>query len=168
MSAARDEDEDELTRALGEALPDVVPLRGRSPNRVAPPRQRRPPEPAAAAAVPESDEPDEGPTYVAPGIDRRELRKLARGDCRIDARLDLHGMTLAAAEPALHNFLQRARHAGYRHVCIITGVGHHSPAGAVLRPKVAAWLRANPQVLAFAPPPQASGGFGALHVRLRR
>src|SRR5207245_1161483 len=40
---------------------------------------------------------DANVSFVAPGVDRRELRKLKRGDHAPGSRLDLHGQTAAEA-----------------------------------------------------------------------
>lgn len=162
------------TDIFAEAMSDVVRLRDDSPPRIRPGGARR----AGEGDCPRRHDPAEGTVpevpveapdvYLANGADRRQLRKLARGDCPIQDTLDLHGRTLAEAESAVRHFIQRARHQRRRYVCVITGVGHHSPEGAVLKPRICDALRANPAVLGFTPAPPAKGGKGALYVWVRR
>jgi DNA-nicking Smr family endonuclease len=56
-------------------------------------------------------------------IARREKQQLARGRVAIDARIDLHGMTLAQAHGTLLRFLHRAQADGARFALVITGKG---------------------------------------------
>ena len=107
--------------------------------------------------------------YAAPGIDRRELRRLKRGDYPVQGRLDLHGMTVAEARAGVARFLENSRHAGHRCVCIVHGRGLNSAGGvAVLREHLRGILMRAAHVLAFAPAPPSGGGAGAVHVLLRR
>src|SRR5262249_40634254 len=54
---------------------------------------------------------------------RKEKQKLARGNAAINARIDLHGMTQAAAHVALRRLLHRAQASGAKFVLVITGKG---------------------------------------------
>lgn len=47
--------------------------------------------------------------YRAEGVQQAVLRKLRRGQFRVGAALDLHGMTVAVARVALVEFLHAAR-----------------------------------------------------------
>lgn len=109
---------------------------------------------------------------VAPGVDRRSAERLRRGERRIDARLDLHGMTQDEAHRALDAFLDRAELAEWRCVLVITGKGRAgSSAGGVLRAAVPRWLNEAPnraRLLAIAAAQPKDGGAGALYLLLRR
>jgi DNA-nicking Smr family endonuclease len=100
------------------------------------------------------------------------LRRLRRGLVPVDARLDLHGMTVPEARGQLELFLRTMRARGERCVLVIHGKGDHSPRGvAVLRGEIAAWLSQGPSsehVGAFATSSVADGGEGAVYVLLRR
>jgi DNA-nicking Smr family endonuclease len=105
----------------------------------------------------------------AAGIDRRSAERLSRGRLPIEGRLDLHGMTQAAAVERLAEFIARAEAAGKRCVLVITGKGLAS--GGVLRDQVPRWLNLPPnraRVLAFDYAQQQHGGSGALYVLLKR
>ncbi|MEM9170588.1 MAG: Smr/MutS family protein, partial [Pseudomonadota bacterium] len=62
------------------------------------------------------------PDAVGAG-DPRADRRVRRGATAIERRLDLHGMTQAAAEAALRRFLAAAARDGCRCVLVITGKG---------------------------------------------
>ena len=120
------------------------------------------------------------------GVDRAMKRKLGRGQMEIDARLDLHGKTRAAAHSILKSFLTTAQTRGYRTVLVITGKGDQSIARhtlhsfdvihtpertGVLMRSVPQWLN-EPEfrtlVVGFQPAHPKHGGGGALYIRLRR
>ena len=120
---------------------------------------------AVSGAV--SDKEDDA-AFVAPGVDRRELRKLKRGDHAPGDSIDVHGMTAAEALAAVQRFLDRSR-ARHRRVAIIHGRGLRSPGNvAVLKTRVRAYLRKDRFVLAFSDAPPDAGGPGAVYVLLRR
>ena len=95
------------------------------------------------------------------------------GRLRIDARIDLHGMTQAQAHGDLLQFLYRSQSRGARFVLVITGKGAPDLARSrgVLRQQVPLWL-ALPEfralVLGFDVAHLGHGGDGALYVRLRK
>lgn len=128
----------------------------------------RPPAPPASRSA---------PTAPPVEFDRRELRRIGKGQQRIDARLDLHGLTQAEAHDALRHFLHRSEARGHRLVLIITGKGGGGGGGTstdrsergVLRRNVPRWLAEpdlRPLVLGCSSATH-HGGDGALYVRLR-
>ena len=111
-------------------------------------------------------------------MDRREHQRLKRGKRDPEARIDLHGMTMDRAHPALTRFILTSQASGHRLVLVITGKGKGgddpgpipNPKG-VLRHKVPDWLRLPPlgqAVLQISPAHQRHGGAGAYYVYLRR
>lgn len=108
-------------------------------------------------------------SYVAPGVQKRVLRRLRRGQIAVQAVLDLHGATQAAAHRTLGAFLDDAVAGGLGCVRIIHGKGNRSgPQGPVLKRAVARWLAHRRDVLGFASARPVDGGSGALYVLLRR
>ena len=111
-------------------------------------------------------------------MDKKAFRKLQRGQSKPEARLDLHGMTVAAAHDALLSFVISAHASGKRVVLIITGKGRQADDDGpipkrvgVLRHQVPQWLSQAPLaslVLQVAHAHQRHGGSGALYVYLRR
>ncbi len=107
----------------------------------------------------------------SPGVDRRTVEKLRRGQLPVGARLDLHGLTQAEAHRALASFIQQAHAAGIRMALVITGKGGFGDARGVLREAVPRWLNEGdlrPRVLSCAWAQPKHGGAGALYVLLRR
>lgn len=105
------------------------------------------------------------------GIDRANAERLKRGRHRIEARLDLHGMTQDEAHRELAAFVAASREAGRRCVLIITGRGLGPNGPGVLKSAVPRWLE-EPElrrhVLAIAPAQPQHGGAGAAYLLLRR
>jgi DNA-nicking Smr family endonuclease len=105
------------------------------------------------------------------GVDGRRAERLRRGKLPIEATLDLHGMTQAAAQGALDSFIARSQASGRRCVLVITGKGRTHEESGVLRRQVPLWLNLplnRARVLAFDYAQPKHGGSGALYVLLRR
>ena len=152
------------------AMTGVVPL-GQDPRgHVRADPHVRPPRAAASVPSPAARETTEHSEagFAAPGVDRRELRKLKRGDYPPGGRLDLHGMTAAEAVARLMRFIDNGRRR-YQCVCVIHGRGLHSEGNvAILKLRVRACLRTHRAVLAYADAPRGDGGDGAVYVLLRK
>ncbi len=155
------------------AMYDVAPLRDRPrpPNGSS---DRRYPAGNAGDTPPVRQVPHPSPQPQPPldrfaGLDRATAERLKRGQLRIEARLDLHGLTQAEAHRELAAFVGRSRAAGRRCVLVITGHGRSS--GGILKEAVPRWLHEpvlRRHVLAIAPAQPNDGGGGALYVLLRR
>jgi DNA-nicking Smr family endonuclease len=107
-----------------------------------------------------------------PGLDKSTAKKLKKGVQKIEARMDLHGMTQTQAHRALDSFIDGSYGAGKRCVLVITGKGL-KPDGSVgvIRAAVPRWLNEQPnrgRVLAFTHATPKDGGEGALYVMLKR
>jgi DNA-nicking Smr family endonuclease len=174
--------DDEDARAFEEAMRGTTPLdprerHGRAPTRAAATGARAGGERARAAPTPEAGFTVEiaGDTVAgrAPGIEARQLRRLRAGTYPVEAHLDLHGSTAAAAAPALERFVASAEAAGRRCLLVVHGRGNRSSAdGPVVRPAVWEWLagsrRARASVMAYTSAPPRLGGAGATLILLRR
>ncbi len=98
----------------------------------------------------------------------RERNRIHRQD-RVEARLDLHGMTEAEAHAAVRHFVITCQAQGLRQLLIITGKGRGGD--GVLRRAVPRWLEdpsLRSAVLGYAEAGRRHGGAGALYVQLRR
>ncbi len=160
--------------AFAREMADVVRLRPDPRGRIRRSRVPAPSSPSSRSRSPHSAAtplPDDrsNEDFAAPGVDRRELRKLKRGEYKAGDHRDLHGMTAAEACASVQRFIANSRHRRYRCVCIVHGRGLHSAAGtaSVVKTRVREYLRANPVVLAFADAPPSDGGAGAVYVLLR-
>ncbi len=129
---------------------------------------------AATAAPRVGSTPPAGAKPAGTGIDQRLRGKAVRGRVAIDARVDLHGMTQAAAHRRLAAFLHQAQAGGARLVLVITGKGRTAAPGearGVLRRAVPQWLGSaefRPFVVGFGEAGRRHGGEGALYVHIRR
>jgi len=88
---------------------------------------------------------------------------------KIDARIDLHGMTQAEAHGALAHFMASTAKAGCRNLLIITGKGRGGE--GVLRTNLPRWLESLPEagsVLALRPAAPKHGGDGAFYLLLKK
>lgn len=107
--------------------------------------------------------------FRRPALSPAVFRQLRRGQFRIEAECDLHGLTVAEAGPALSGFLAEALLHGCRVLRIVHGKGHGSGRrGPVLKSLVNAYLQRVDAVLAFASGREVDGGVGATLVLLAR
>lgn len=111
-------------------------------------------------------------------MDEKAFRRMKRGKLKPEGKLDLHGMRIDTAHPALTRFILSAQASGKRLVLVVTGKGKDRdepgpmpvPRG-VLRHKVPQWLALPPlaqAVLQITPAHISHGGEGAYYVYLRR
>jgi len=176
---ADDEEADEA-HLFREAMRGVRPLRQRSPV-PRPPRARphaRFTRADRAAVLAESLGVEGADTQLAggeelvfhrPPVQPAVLRRLRRGEYRVQREIDLHGMTVAQAKHALRDFLVSSLEHHVRCVRVIHGKGLRSGnRGPVLKSAVSAVLRRTAAVLAFVSARQVDGGTGALYVLLGR
>ena len=120
----------------------------------------------------------DGAAAAAPRMDAKSFGRMRRGKLAPEARIDLHGMTLDEAHPALIGFILKSQAEGRRLVLVITGKGQRTDAAplyprrrGILRQQVPQWLRLPPLaplVLEVTPAHVRHGGEGAFYVYLRR
>lgn len=111
-------------------------------------------------------------------MDHKTHRRMTRGKLSPEARIDLHGMTLAIAQPVLERFVLAQHAAGRRLVLVITGKGKAGGPDAplpvrpgALRHYVPLWLHRPPLsglILQVTPAHVRHGGEGAYYIYLRR
>ncbi len=111
-------------------------------------------------------------------MDRKSFARMKRGKLVPEARIDLHGMTLHRAHPALTRFIQTAHAQDRRLVLVITGKGRNGgddgpipQRRGILKHQVPHWLQTPPlsaMVLQVAEAHLKHGGTGAYYVYLRR
>jgi len=111
-------------------------------------------------------------------MDSKVFGRMKRGKLKPESKLDLHGMRIDTAHPALIRFVLTAQAQGKRLVLVVTGKGKDrdepgpipTPRG-VLRNQVPQWLSLPPlaqAVMQVAPAHVSHGGDGAYYIYLRR
>lgn len=169
------EDQALFREAIGEVAPvasdRVVPERPKPAPR---PRQRMRDDEAVVAELAQVSiaeleaAQDEPLAYVRGGHNPRLLRRLGRGEYAVRDEIDLHGLTVAAAQAALSRFLGDCRARGVLCVRVIHGKGLNSPEGPVLKRLTDRVLRHRGDVIAFRAARPNDGGGGAAIVLLKR
>jgi DNA-nicking Smr family endonuclease len=173
--------EKDRAQALHELLPDVTPLPRLNRARIA----KAQPAPDAVqrvrnerevleASLSDTDpweagfEAGDELNFLRDGLGTDTLRKLRRGHWKLQSEIDLHGLTVAEARPALVEFLNDCLREGLRCVRIIHGKGLGSKNQMpVLKRKVASWLMQRDEILAFCQARRVEGGGGAAVVLLK-
>ncbi len=102
------------------------------------------------------------------GIQLGVYRNLRLGKYQIDARLDLHNMTVEQARAAVFQFIQDCMTYAIRCAIITHGKGEGRERPAQLKSCVAHWLPQFDNVLAFHSAQQRHGGRGATYILLRK
>lgn len=111
---------------------------------------------------------DDQLSYRRDGIGHDVVRKLRRGEWKIQAEIDLHGQRVDEARESLSAFLKDAIKRGLRCVRVVHGKGLGSKdRRPVLRDKVRGWLRQREEVIAFCQARGPEGGGGAVIALLR-
>ena len=106
--------------------------------------------------------------YRSEGIQDSVWRKLRRGQFRLQAECDLHGLNREDARGEIARFLLYCTDHDLRCVRIIHGKGNGSPnTGPVIKRALDGWLRKRKEVLAFCSARAHDGGTGAIYVLLR-
>ncbi|MBJ3761535.1 Smr/MutS family protein [Maribius pontilimi] len=111
-------------------------------------------------------------------MDAKRFGRMKRGKLGVEARIDLHGLTLAEAHPRLNRFILEAHGSGKRLVLVITGKGRDRDDGGpipsrrgALRHQVPQWLSTGvlrQVVLQISEAHRSHGGSGAFYVYLRK
>ncbi len=112
-------------------------------------------------------------TPIDTSVDKRTEDRFRKGKMDIEAVLDLHGLTVAKAQPTLVRFILKCHSQGLRCVLVITGKGkgeNGQPSG-ILRRSLRDWLADAAlagAILKCTPSKPKDGGDGAFYILLRR
>ena len=180
MSGKRTQRDDMADAAIfRDAMSDVKPIAQRAR---APAARRKPPPRALFTAADralvlveslqglDGDFSDTGDeiSFRRAGVQDGVMRKLKRGEYRVEEICDLHGLRVDEAKAALREFLAESLARRLRCVRVIHGKGLTSPnKEPVLKGKVRKWLAHWDDVLAYCEAPRHAGGGGAVLILLR-
>jgi DNA-nicking Smr family endonuclease len=176
MSGGDEDDREQFRRAMHGVRP-LSPLGRVTPARRKPPARARFSRAERAAVLRESlappppdldIQPGDALHYRQSGVPETVLRRLRRGDYRVEAEIDLHGLGLVEARAQLRAFLLGAAARRLRCVRIVHGKGLRSgQRGPVLKQAVDGLLRRAALILAFTSAGMRDGGTGATLALLR-
>lgn len=103
------------------------------------------------------------------GVQHGVYRKLRLGGYDVEARLDLHQLTLEQARKEVFGFIRESYHYGLRTVMILHGKGaRNQDRPALLKSATAHWLKQMDEVMAYHSAVKHHGGNGAVYVLLRK
>jgi DNA-nicking Smr family endonuclease len=107
--------------------------------------------------------------FKRPGVQNGVFRKLKQGKYAMDARLDLHRMSVERARDEVFTFIRDSLGYDLRNVMIVTGRGNHNQsAEAVLKSYVNKWLPDFDEVQAYCSAQPQHGGTGAVYIMLKK
>jgi DNA-nicking Smr family endonuclease len=174
--AGKDDDRDVFREAMRGVRPLVTAQRA-GPARRRPLARARFTRADRAAVLHESLQPPAADSNLLPGdlaqfrqagVPETVLRQLRRGQIRIDAEIDLHGLRLEEARLRLREFLMTALAHRWQGLRIVHGKGLRSGArGPVIKNAAHSLLRRSEAVLAFTSAAVRDGGAGATLVLMR-
>ncbi len=120
------------------------------------------------SAKPENHGPNDIIGFKQPGVQEGVYRKLRTGKYQIEAKLDLHGLTVQQSFDELRSFIERNRKKNKRCLLLSHGKGLKQDEPARLKNHVAAWLKLVPEVMAYHSAMPQHGGAGNLYILLRK
>ena len=107
-------------------------------------------------------------SFKRPGVQNGVFRNLRQAKYQIDARLDLHRMSVESARLAVYQFIVDCVANDVRMALITHGKGLGRDHPALLKSCVAHWLPELENVLAFHSAQKYHGGYGATYVLLKK
>lgn len=162
-------------KVWAEVARTVEPLPGKAvPTIPEEPKSVEPPKPSGAPLIvsptePKRPKPRSEPKWEPDPIEPKRKKRIARERQPIEARVDLHGLTLFEAEDRVKSFVRRSWEQGFRAVLIVTGKG--SSGGGIIRDWAPTWLADASLagvVAGVSTAERRHGGEGALYVALKR
>lgn len=108
-------------------------------------------------------------SFKRSGIQHGVFRKFRLGQYEIEARLDLHKLTVEEARREVFRFLKDCSDYELRTAIILHGKGDRNPDKiAILKSHLAVWLPQIDYVMAFHSAQRHHGGTGAVYIMLRK
>lgn len=107
-------------------------------------------------------------SFQRPGVQHGVFKNLRLGKYTIDARLDLHKLTVDKARKEIYQFIQDCVANDVRTALVTHGKGEGRERPAILKSCVAFWLPQIEQVLAFHTAQKQHGSYGATYILLKK
>jgi DNA-nicking Smr family endonuclease len=125
-------------------------------------------DPLASTVVPELKSNDVL-EFRRDGVQHGVYKNLRGGRYEIEARLDLHRMTVEEARKEVFQFLRECFQHELRTVLILHGKGERNPGKvATIKSHLSVWLPQIDEVMAFHSAQKQHGGTGAVYVMLKK
>ncbi|WP_086930365.1 DNA endonuclease SmrA [Agarilytica rhodophyticola] len=106
--------------------------------------------------------------YRKPGVQHGVYKKMRLGKYALDARLDLHRMTVEQARKLVYQFVKDCVANDVRFALITHGKGEGRETPALLKSCIAHWLPQLDEVLAFHTAQKHHGSYGATYVMFKK
>tara|TARA_R110001592_G_scaffold248308_1_gene510584 strand:- start:53333 stop:53899 length:567 start_codon:yes stop_codon:yes gene_type:complete len=107
--------------------------------------------------------------FKRPGIQNGVFKKFRLGHYEIEARLDLHKLSVDEARREVFRFLRECIEYELRTAIILHGKGDRNPDKiAILKSHLAVWLPQIDEVMAFHSAQRHHGGTGAVYIMLKK
>ncbi len=106
--------------------------------------------------------------FQRPGVQHGVYRQLRLGKYDIEARLDLHRMSLEQARVAVYQFIKDCINHDIRCALVTHGKGEGRKTPALIKSHIAHWLPQISEVLAFHSAQKQHGGSGATYIMLKK
>lgn len=107
-------------------------------------------------------------SFMRPGVQHGVYRNVRLGKYAIEARLDLHKMTMERARKVVYQFVKDCVANDVRMALITHGKGEGREQPALLKSCVAYWLPQLDEVLAFHTAQKQHGSYGATYMLLKK
>ena len=107
-------------------------------------------------------------SFQRPGVQHGVFKQLRLGRYTIDARLDLHRLTLEQARRAVWQFVRDCLSHDIRCALITHGKGVGRKTPALIKSHLAHWLPQISEILAFHSAQPQHGGLGACYIMLKK
>ena len=120
------------------------------------------------AISPETNAPQDPIAFKREGLQEGVYKKLRTGRYELEAKLDLHGLTVEQALSTTVQFIRNCIDLNHRSIFISHGKGVEREQPAKLKNYVAAWLKEMPEVMAYHSAPANKGGTGSVYVLLKK
>ena len=106
--------------------------------------------------------------FRRPGVQHGVYKNLRLGKYTLEARLDMHRMTVEQARKALYQFVRDCQAHDVRSALVTHGKGQGRETPAMLKSCVAHWLPQLDEVLAFHTAQKQHGSYGATYVLFKK
>jgi DNA-nicking Smr family endonuclease len=107
-------------------------------------------------------------SYGLEALSSSHQTRVQKGELKIDAKIDLHGLDRFEAQERLQRFISHARVHHNRYLLVIHGKGGKHGGTPILKQHIFYYLKLSPHILSLQSAHPKHGGTGALYVILKK